>query len=394
MSVSFIALNRILEDNAARDAALRAELKGKGKVLLSQARLLSDEALLAKLAEFGISLDREGLRKLVGEFISAEAIYREFMEKHRPQTAGQFGLSEDWVWYALTVLWERWFPDIPSFEMFDERMQEGYRLEDQNVVAACDCWLGVWRDFLTLLDRSGVQSIAEFDQKLVGTQFVSNWVQDLDIALNNASVEHPEYHWRRRQWAEEFLQRFREDDLGLVEMVRWALGEETWACGDHALAESLFEAWLKEDPQWGWGWIAWSDLHWFPCHNPKPDYARAEELLRRGLAVPHVRDRGELIIRLADLCKQTSRSKEAAALSKQAAKALKAAKVVPGKHSRAETAIHSGPGGPPVEALVPLSAKARSTHSGPIQLVPRRKVGRNEPCPCGSGKKFKHCCGR
>ncbi|MBT4699861.1 MAG: hypothetical protein HOB79_02200, partial [Rhodospirillaceae bacterium] len=26
---------------------------------------------------------------------------------------------------------------------------------------------------------------------------------------------------------------------------------------------------------------------------------------------------------------------------------------------------------------------------------PRRvqKVGRNEPCPCGSGKKFKKCCG-
>jgi len=23
-----------------------------------------------------------------------------------------------------------------------------------------------------------------------------------------------------------------------------------------------------------------------------------------------------------------------------------------------------------------------------------RKVGRNEPCPCGSGKKYKYCCGR
>ena len=22
-----------------------------------------------------------------------------------------------------------------------------------------------------------------------------------------------------------------------------------------------------------------------------------------------------------------------------------------------------------------------------------RKVGRNEPCPCGSGKKYKKCCG-
>ena len=31
--------------------------------------------------------------------------------------------------------------------------------------------------------------------------------------------------------------------------------------------------------------------------------------------------------------------------------------------------------------------KARPVRSGP-------KVGRNDPCPCGSGKKYKHCCGR
>jgi preprotein translocase subunit SecA len=31
--------------------------------------------------------------------------------------------------------------------------------------------------------------------------------------------------------------------------------------------------------------------------------------------------------------------------------------------------------------------KARPVRSGP-------KVGRNDPCPCGSGKKFKHCCGK
>ena len=22
------------------------------------------------------------------------------------------------------------------------------------------------------------------------------------------------------------------------------------------------------------------------------------------------------------------------------------------------------------------------------------KIGRNEPCPCGSGKKYKNCCGK
>jgi uncharacterized protein YecA (UPF0149 family) len=31
-----------------------------------------------------------------------------------------------------------------------------------------------------------------------------------------------------------------------------------------------------------------------------------------------------------------------------------------------------------------------------VQTIVREmpKVGRNDPCPCGSGKKFKKCCGR
>jgi preprotein translocase subunit SecA len=37
-------------------------------------------------------------------------------------------------------------------------------------------------------------------------------------------------------------------------------------------------------------------------------------------------------------------------------------------------------------------------HELPELEIPARrdlpKVGRNEPCPCGSGKKFKNCCGR
>ena len=31
--------------------------------------------------------------------------------------------------------------------------------------------------------------------------------------------------------------------------------------------------------------------------------------------------------------------------------------------------------------------------NGPI-VRKTEKVGRNDPCPCGSGKKYKHCCGR
>jgi hypothetical protein len=33
------------------------------------------------------------------------------------------------------------------------------------------------------------------------------------------------------------------------------------------------------------------------------------------------------------------------------------------------------------------------TYAGPVKSQPV-EVGRNQPCPCGSGKKFKKCCRR
>jgi preprotein translocase subunit SecA len=47
----------------------------------------------------------------------------------------------------------------------------------------------------------------------------------------------------------------------------------------------------------------------------------------------------------------------------------------------------SGDGANMVSEAVEAVAKARPVRTGP-------KVGRNDPCPCGSGKKFKQCCGR
>lgn len=36
----------------------------------------------------------------------------------------------------------------------------------------------------------------------------------------------------------------------------------------------------------------------------------------------------------------------------------------------------------------------RPIREGPAPVRSAPKVGRNDPCTCGSGKKFKHCCGR
>ncbi len=53
----------------------------------------------------------------------------------------------------------------------------------------------------------------------------------------------------------------------------------------------------------------------------------------------------------------------------------------------------------PAHALAGVALEGNGDGAGEVKLdLPVRrampKVGRNEPCPCGSGKKYKNCCGR
>lgn len=46
-----------------------------------------------------------------------------------------------------------------------------------------------------------------------------------------------------------------------------------------------------------------------------------------------------------------------------------------------------------VRALKDAFAESAAGKSKPIKN-PGSRIGRNDPCPCGSGKKYKKCCGR
>jgi uncharacterized protein len=39
-------------------------------------------------------------------------------------------------------------------------------------------------------------------------------------------------------------------------------------------------------------------------------------------------------------------------------------------------------------------AQLRASRTSPVAQTRRSKLGRNDPCPCGSGKKYKRCCGQ
>ena len=52
------------------------------------------------------------------------------------------------------------------------------------------------------------------------------------------------------------------------------------------------------------------------------------------------------------------------------------------------TALADYPGTPNQSAGYPQPRKRERQ-----QVITGKKVGRNDPCPCGSGKKYKYCCG-
>ena len=60
-------------------------------------------------------------------------------------------------------------------------------------------------------------------------------------------------------------------------------------------------------------------------------------------------------------------------------------------HAKNNTRIKENLGHTPLELAELLKRKGDKPE---IEIAQRRKVGRNEPCPCGSGKKYKYCCGR
>jgi preprotein translocase subunit SecA len=51
-------------------------------------------------------------------------------------------------------------------------------------------------------------------------------------------------------------------------------------------------------------------------------------------------------------------------------------------------------GGAPVGGALGMEAPAQQQAASPEPTVSGPKVGRNDPCPCGSGKKYKHCHGQ
>jgi tetratricopeptide (TPR) repeat protein len=369
----------------------------------SDAAKLSDEQLLGKLQGFGLEVDRAELERLCEGALSVEEVARARLDRCGAE-AREGRPHEDWIWLCLLELWRRWWPERVCVEFLGDKIQAGYdALERPDAASAAAIWLDAWSDVVRLCNLTGIDSIGEFDDRFSMYQSLFNWSQDLEDALWNAGRDDPQLLRARIAVCEEALRRFPDEDELMVENRRRAVAESYFELGETDKAPALFEQWLAADPRWGWGWIGWADLYFFANSRPK-DYSLAGELLRRGYATPGVRDRQDIADRLVLLYRETGRDEEADALAAEAQRisgsnygaSVRRTIDLEDAGDRAvvrdtATATFEGEGFPldrMMEIVEALDAARPSIH--PRQAT---KVGRNAPCPCGSGLKYKKCCG-
>ena len=357
--MSWVTIDRICQEKVDKEG-VRSGLVRNGRPLRSSAEPLSDDELLAKLRDFGLDVDRDRVERLCAGALSAEEVAGPIVDKLKLDD----DMTVDWVWISLLALWQRWWPDRPGLELLDDKMQAGYARDAENDShAAVVTWLDAWSDVLRLCDATGISSIEEFDDRFplnaVAVQLESGsrdgagerrTGQPRDTAVPDRvlrgiipalSARRPVAHREPPPGAGRGILRRWHDREGRGAVPVVAGRRSGVGLGLDRLGRLL--------PAGG---------------RQAADLARAEKLLRRGYRVPGVRDRVHIAERLQEVCEDSGRPDEARQFGEQAERLRQ-------------------------EPLRPAARLAPSAGN----IARRVKVGRNASCPCGSGKKFKKCCG-
>lgn len=259
---------------------------------------MSTDEIFARLNRIGVAVTPRDFRRAARRHESAERLGDEWYAKYTLRPEGRY--DRDFVWMAAIVLWKRLIPDRVCFEQVDEQMQEGYKLSATGRTAeACDTWWQVW-EWLKEKVTPAWNTLEALDEAFRGMQFISNWCQDFDEALENAGVDDPGYHRLRVRYCREFLETFVDLEWPMRGNFLRAEAESYFRLGEIEAAEARFEALIEANPDWPWGYVGWSDEYWLFHDGPK-DYDRAEPILQRALERPNLEEREVVLERLEHL---------------------------------------------------------------------------------------------
>jgi len=235
---------------------------------------------------------------------------------------------------------------VDRFRSIDDKIQAGYAgVLENDYPGGCDKWLEAWDEIKALLNEGVVEDIDELDREYKWTQYISNYVQDVEAELHNAGIDDKIYHQKRVVFCQELIQ-WCKDGL-IANNARIGMAEAYYEIGDPASGDRVFDDWLRDDPDCGMGYCGWAECYQYDLFAGE-NRERAEEILLAGYARSNLREKSEVVERLISLYEDMGKPDK-----------VKEYKRVYSELNRAKAI----------------------------------KIGRNDPCPCGSGKKYKKCCG-
>jgi len=245
------------------------------------------------------------------------------------------------------------------YQIADEKIMLGYNyFESGHSVKACDAWLSAWEEIKNILATERIEDLQLLQNKYKWSEFLSNYIQDVELELYNAGLEKKEYFHKRIKYCHEMIKFCGRNEKLIIENAKRAIATSYFELGDKKKGDELFSQWLDEDPTWGWGYIGWSRGYSFGTKKTKPDYTKAEEIIRKAVERNDVRDKIDVLMEAIDIYVELNQNEKADELREE------------------------------------MELFEKSSRKTPVINMPYKadKVGRNEPCPCGSGKKYKKCC--
>ncbi|WP_027350868.1 preprotein translocase subunit SecA [Halotalea alkalilenta] len=217
-------------------------------------------------------------------------------------------------------------------------------------------------------------------------------VEGLEVELKeNFNLEVPITEWFEQEPnldAEGLRQRLQEQHAALYAAKREAIGDEMMKRFEKQVMLQILDTRWKEHLQSMDHLRRGIHLRGYAQKNPKQEYKREAfglfQNLLANIKSDVVRVLSHVQVRRQEEVDQFERERRAAIEREQAAS----------EHTREDEALEAATlSDEAVASAAAVAGVAASDASGTVKRE-QPKVGRNDPCPCGSGKKYKQCHGR
>jgi len=307
---------------------------------------MTNEEIVSKLKELVPIFDLDSFVAKTAEYLSCE----DLTEAEYYPIANFTDADEDFIWMACEELWKRLAPDKPSVEFVAEQMDR--LIEEMIIAGRNERWKELYRrsrEALDLLCRhtieetpSGRRLRRDFYEKLSKTTFY-DFEKFLDDLMRNM-IGHEEYE--RVIDVAGILAEGLGDDIFLDYKAEGLFG-----IGKKEEGERLSQEIISRNPDNPWFLLRAGG--YYITYGEK-DSLKAKECYLRALAIAQ-----------KHLGKPDGKEELRAVYEKLI-------------YISYETGDRDG----------------AERYERLLKALEAKRVGRNDPCPCGSGKKYKKCCGR